>query len=113
MTFDERGTVSLNEDELECGVRPAINVTMQSMVDSFGSDVLGVVLTGMGHDGTRGAELIKAAGGRILVESEETCVVWGMPRSVAEAGFADREVPLHHIASALVRECKARRKQRD
>ena len=110
MLLSEAGDIKLTLDERECGVRPAINVTMQSMVDSFGGDVVGVVLTGMGSDGTRGSGLIKAAGGRVLVESEETCVVWGMPRSVSEAGHADRVLPLQHVANAVVRECKVRQK---
>ncbi|MEE8421237.1 MAG: chemotaxis response regulator protein-glutamate methylesterase [Dehalococcoidia bacterium] len=110
LTLSKRGTASLNKDDPECGVRPAINVTMESMVDSFGGDVVGVVLTGMGSDGTRGASLIKAAGGRVLVESEETSVVWGMPRSISEAGLADRVLPLQTVANAVVRECKVRQK---
>ena len=110
LTLNKYGRVALNENEPECGVRPAINVTMESMVDSFGGEVVGVVLTGMGSDGTRGSGLIKAAGGRVLVESEETCVVWGMPRSVSEAGHADRVLPLQHVANAVVRECKVRQK---
>jgi two-component system chemotaxis response regulator CheB len=56
----------------------------------------------MGSDGTEGAGRIKAAGGRMIVEHESSCVVYGMPRSVIEAGLADRVVPLPKIASTLV-----------
>lgn len=105
MTIGKRGVVSLNEGPTECGVRPAINITMESMVESFGADTLGVILTGMGSDGTRGAGLVKDAGGRIITEAEETCVVWGMPRSIEEAGYTDRIVPLDGIAATVIGEC--------
>jgi two-component system chemotaxis response regulator CheB len=61
-----------------------------------------VVLTGMGADGTQGAAWIKAEGGRVFTEAEETCVVYGMPRSVAEAGLSDQVVPLHRMAEAIL-----------
>ena len=109
MTVDHDGLVALNEAAPECGVRPAVNITMESMVRAFGADVVGVVLTGMGNDGTRGAGLIDAAGGATIVEAEESCVVWGMPRSVEEAGYANRVVPLDGVAGALVRACAAQR----
>jgi two-component system chemotaxis response regulator CheB len=56
----------------------------------------------MGSDGTNGARRIRAAGGQVIAEAEETCVVWGMPRSVTEAGEADRVAPLPEIAAAIV-----------
>ena len=107
MTIDKRGVIDLNEDAPECGVRPAVNVTLESAVQAFGSDTLAVVLTGMGTDGTRGAGLIHAAGGEVIAESEETAVVWGMPGSVVGAGFADHVVPLHRVAERLVRSSRA------
>jgi len=102
MTVDSSGVIDLNEGPTECGVRPAANVTIESVVDVYGRHVLGVVLTGMGSDGTRGAGLIKDAGGSVIVEDEASCVVYGMPRSVARAGFADAELPLEAIATAIV-----------
>ena len=63
-----------------------------------------VVLTGMGRDGLEGAKAVKAAGGRVLVEAESTCTVYGMPRAIAEAGLADEILPLHELAAAIVRE---------
>jgi two-component system chemotaxis response regulator CheB len=56
----------------------------------------------MGSDGTQGAAWIKAQGGRVFTQAEETCVVYGMPRSVAEAGLSDQAVPLHRIAEAIL-----------
>ncbi len=99
------GLVRLTESDPECGVRPAGNVTMESVARSFGSNTIGVVLTGMGNDGTRGAGLIKKAGGVVLAEASETCVIYGMPRSAIEAGYVDRIVPLHEIANEIVRAC--------
>jgi two-component system chemotaxis response regulator CheB len=107
LTLDGDGVVALNEDEPECGVRPSINITAESLVRAFGGDVVAVVLTGMGNDGTRGAALIKEAGGSVIAEAEESCVVYGMPRSVVEAGYADRVVSLEGIAGALARACRA------
>jgi len=59
-------------------------------------------MTGMGADGREGAAWIKAKGGRILTESEESCVVYGMPRSIVEAGLSDRSVALDRMAQAIV-----------
>jgi two-component system, chemotaxis family, protein-glutamate methylesterase/glutaminase len=82
--------------------RPAADVLFRSAADVFGDRTLGVVLTGMGSDGTQGAAWVKAQGGRVFTEAEETCVVYGMPRSVAEAGLSDRVVPLDRMAEAIL-----------
>ena len=74
--------------------RPAVDVLFQSAAEVYGSRVLGVVMTGMGADGREGSAWIKAKGGRMITEAEETCVVYGMPRSVVEAGLSDASVPL-------------------
>jgi len=82
--------------------RPAVDVLFQSAAELFGDRVLGVVMTGMGSDGRAGAAWIKARGGCILTEAEETCVVYGMPRSVVEAGLSDAAVPLEAMARTIV-----------
>ena len=82
--------------------RPAADVLFQSAAEVYGERVLGVVMTGMGSDGRDGAAWIKARGGSILTEAEETCVVYGMPRSVAEAGLSDAVVPLDRMARAIM-----------
>lgn len=82
--------------------RPAVDVLFRSAADVYGDRVLAVVLTGMGSDGTRGAAWVKAQGGRVFTEAEETCVVYGMPRSVVEAGLSDQSVPLHRMAEAIL-----------
>lgn len=84
------------------GFRPSVDAVMTSAARNFGSGALGVVLTGMGSDGTRGALAIKAAGGAVLAQDKDTCVVYGMPRSVAEAGAADRIAPLGAMAKEIL-----------
>lgn len=82
--------------------RPSVDVTFKSAADVYGDRALAVVLTGMGSDGAVGAAWIKAQGGRVLTEAEETCVVYGMPRAVVEAGLSDAVVPLPEMARAIL-----------
>ena len=103
MTLGEGDRVALNQNPTVHGVRPAIDVTMASVVHRYEAATMGVILTGMGRDGTHGSTLIHAAGGKVIAEDESTCVVWGMPRSVAEAGVADAIVPLQEVPRAIER----------
>ncbi|MBY0521934.1 MAG: chemotaxis response regulator protein-glutamate methylesterase [Gemmataceae bacterium] len=98
------GTVAVHLDlrPLDTPHRPSVDVLFRSAADVFGSRVLGVVMTGMGSDGVQGGAWVKAQGGRILTEAEETCVVYGMPRAVVEAGLSDRSVPLSAMAEAIL-----------
>lgn len=82
--------------------RPAVDVLFQSAAEVFGGRVLGVVMTGMGSDGLKGAAWIKAKGGKIITEAESSCVVYGMPRSVVEAGLSDRAAALDEMAEAIL-----------
>jgi two-component system chemotaxis response regulator CheB len=81
--------------------RPSVDVLFESAANELGENVIGVVMTGMGSDGKEGSAWIKAKGGKIICESEETCVVYGMPRSVVEAGLCDIQLPLYDIANKL------------
>ncbi len=81
--------------------RPAVDVLFRSAADTYGSRVLGVVMTGMGNDGLVGSAHIQAKGGRILTEAESSCVVYGMPRAVVEAGVSDRVATLDDMAAAI------------
>jgi two-component system chemotaxis response regulator CheB len=81
--------------------RPAVDLLFASAAATYGSRVLGVVMTGMGQDGLLGAAHVKAQGGRVFTEAEASCVVYGMPRAVDEASLSDRSVPLEHMAAAL------------
>lgn len=87
----------------ENSCRPAVDVLFRATAEVFGSGVLGVVLTGMGQDGLRGSERIAEAGGRVLVQDEESSVVWGMPGFVARAGLAEQILPLEQMASEIIR----------
>jgi len=82
--------------------RPSVDALFHSAAEVFGARVLGVVMTGMGSDGREGAAWIKARGGCILTEAEESCVVYGMPRSVVEAGLSDEQRPLEQLAQAIM-----------
>jgi two-component system, chemotaxis family, protein-glutamate methylesterase/glutaminase len=82
--------------------RPSADVLFRSAVDVYGDRVLGVVMTGMGSDGREGAAWIKAKGGIVLTEAEESCIIYGMPRSVVEAGASDAAIPLPQMAEAIM-----------
>lgn len=82
--------------------RPAADVLFKSAADRCGRRVLGVVMTGMGYDGRQGAAWIKAQGGTVLTEAEQSCVIYGMPRSVVEAGLSDGAIPLDQMARAII-----------
>jgi two-component system chemotaxis response regulator CheB len=83
--------------------RPSVDVLFQSASKVFGSRTLAIVMTGMGNDGKEGAAWIKAAGGKVLTEAEESCVIYGMPRSVDEAGLSDGHAPLHDMARTILK----------
>ena len=87
---------------LDTPYRPSVDTLFQSAADAYGSRVLGIVMTGMGSDGREGAAWIKAKGGTVITESESSCVVYGMPRSIVEAGLSDGDVPLDGMADALM-----------
>jgi len=92
----------LDVSPLDTPHRPSVDVLFQSAADVYGDRVLALVMTGMGDDGCQGAAWIKARGGCVLTEAEETCVVYGMPRSVVEAGLSDASVPLDRLTEAIV-----------
>jgi two-component system chemotaxis response regulator CheB len=101
MVLGEDGCIVLNQKTAVHGVRPAIDVTLTSLVQRFGKNIIAVILTGMGSDGTHGASLLYREGGYVIAEDESTCVVWGMPRSVVEAGAASTILPRPQIAGAI------------
>lgn len=86
------------------GVRPCANYMYESLMDSEYDEIVCVVLTGMGADGTEGIRNLKEKKKvTVIAQNEETCVVYGMPRSVAAAGLVDREVPLTQIANEIIK----------
>jgi two-component system chemotaxis response regulator CheB len=82
--------------------RPSVDVLFQSAAELYGERTLGVVMTGMGSDGRDGAAWIKAKGGSVITEAEESCVIYGMPRSVVEAGLSDHAVLLSKMADTIM-----------
>jgi len=82
--------------------KPSVDVLFASAAEVYGPNVLGVVLTGMGSDGKAGAEQIKRRGGLVFTESKESCVVYGMPKSVKEAGLSDLSAPLDDLPRAIL-----------
>lgn len=103
MVVDRSGKVALTKDPPVHSVRPAADLLLSSAADTYGRSTVGVVLTGMGHDGAAGATAIKQAGGRVLVQNEATSVVYGMAASVVRAGSADAVLPLTQIAESIIR----------
>lgn len=81
--------------------KPSVDVLFQSAAEIYGSRVLGVVMTGMGSDGKEGAAWIKSQGGLVFTEAESSCVVYGMPCAVKEAGLSDKTVALEDMARAM------------
>ncbi|WP_426246006.1 protein-glutamate methylesterase/protein-glutamine glutaminase [Nocardioides sp. LHG3406-4] len=99
-----RGFVAkLHQGPQENYCRPAVDVLFRSAVAAVGPAVLAVVLTGMGSDGERGADLIRQRGGSVIAQDQATSVVWGMPGAVANAGLAELVLPLTGVAPELVR----------
>jgi two-component system chemotaxis response regulator CheB len=82
--------------------RPSVDVLFKSAAEVYGKRVLGVVMTGMGSDGKQGAAWIKSQGGLIFTEAESSCVVYGMPSVVMEAGLSDRSVALDDMSRAIL-----------
>ena len=93
--------VRLSLQPLDKPHRPSVDVLFESAARVYEHRVLGVVMTGMGDDGKLGAACIKQAGGSILTEAEESCIIYGMPRSVVEAGLSDGAVPLTSMAEEI------------
>lgn len=106
LTFQRRedGTIVAHLDTrpFDSQHRPSVDVLFQSAADVFRNRTLGVVMTGMGADGTQGAAWIKSQGGLVFTEAEDSCVVYGMPRAVVDAGLSDRSEPLERMAAAIL-----------
>jgi two-component system, chemotaxis family, protein-glutamate methylesterase/glutaminase len=97
--------VILNELERVNGHRPSVDVLFQSVAEEFGSLAIAVLMTGMGDDGAQGLGAVKKAGGVTIAQSEESCVVFGMPKAAIERGYATRIVALDGLSSALQALC--------
>jgi two-component system chemotaxis response regulator CheB len=101
--------VVLTDDEKVNGHRPSVDVLFHSVAQEFGSQALGVIMTGMGEDGAEGLGEMKRMGAMTIAQSEESCVVFGMPKAAIERGHAIRVVPLDALANTLQAQCGAER----
>lgn len=90
--------------------RPSVDVMYDAAVETFGGDLLAVILTGMGADGRDGAGRVLRAGGTVIAQDEATSVVWGMPGAVATAGFAHEILPLDRISGSIIQHVRRGRK---
>jgi len=102
MTIGSDGKAHLDQTPAIHGVRPALDRTLSSIADVWRGPVLAVVLTGMGVDGTDGVRLVYAKGAEVYAQDEATCVIYGMPRSVIDAGLASAVLPLDQIGPAVM-----------
>ncbi|MDD2942163.1 MAG: chemotaxis response regulator protein-glutamate methylesterase [bacterium] len=94
--------IRLAETPPEHSCRPAVDYLFRSIAENYGSRSLAVVLTGMGHDGTSGAAVLKACGALVFAQDEQSSVVWGMPGSVVKAGLADKVVSLQAMRDEIL-----------
>jgi len=98
-----QGVVELSPEPAASLHRPSVDVLFQSIVEQAPRQVLAMILTGMGSDGARGMEQLKAKGAYTLGESEESCVVYGMPKAAFERGCVDLQLPIHEMPAVLRR----------
>lgn len=103
------GEVAVLSDEARVnGHRPSVDVLFRSLAEEFGARGIAVLMTGMGEDGAAGLGFVKKAGGMTIAQSEDSCVVFGMPKSAIERGFAARVVHLDALANTLQAQCGSR-----
>lgn len=108
MLFEHNGIslqIKLDDGPMENFCKPAVDPMLRSLIGIFGSKVLCLILTGMGHDGLEGAKLLTEKGGRVIAQDEETSIVWGMPGAVVQAGIAAEVLPLDQIGGWIKRAC--------
>ena len=95
--------IRITDDPPENSCKPSVDYLLRSVSREFGSKVTGVILTGMGNDGKIGMSVMKAAGALIVAQNAETCIVYGMPKAVIEAGLADHILPLEKISQEILK----------
>lgn len=95
--------VRITDDPPENSYRPSADYLFRSVADLYGACATGVIMTGMGSDGTSGLKLMKRKGATVIAQDEKTCVVYGMPKESADAGIVDVVAPLNRIAEEIVK----------
>ncbi len=102
LQIDAKGRLRMTNDLQTWGHRPSVSVMFRSVSSAYGNAAVGVLLTGMGHDGGDGMQVLAEGGALTICQNEATCVIYGMPRDAVERGAARVVLPLDDIASALV-----------
>lgn len=100
--MDNREIIRLNTEPPVNSIRPSVDVTMQSVVEAYGASTIGVLLTGMGSDGAKGMCSIKNSGGKTIAQNQDSCVIFGMPKSAIEGGCVNKIVPLSSIPEEIM-----------
>jgi len=106
VTSERRIRLRVTSDPPDNGVRPSVDYLIRSACEVLDGNVLAVIMTGMGRDGVKSCQQLKAAGGYVFAQNQDDCVVYGMPKAVIQEGLADRILPLGKIAPAIVRHIK-------
>jgi len=101
--YDSKTRIRLIKSEPKQGAKPNIDGLFRSAAEIYMENTVGIILTGMADDGTTGCREIKGVNGTVIAESDESSIVYSMPKSVIEAGLADKIVRIDKIAAALVR----------
>ncbi|MEZ6092877.1 MAG: CheB methylesterase domain-containing protein [Pirellulaceae bacterium] len=94
-------TIAITDEAPENSCKPSVDRLFRSAANVYGNEALAVVLTGMGTDGALGCGALKSRGAKVIAQDRESCIVWGMPRAVFEAGHADRVAPLSEIPALI------------
>jgi len=102
LTFRVGGVAHLDEEPPRHGVRPCVDITLESMLPHYGRSIVGVILTGMGKDGALAMKQLYDKGGWTIAEAESSCVVYGMPRAAVELGGVRRQAALQEIPREIV-----------
>ena len=103
LTMCPGGILRYSTEPASCSYRPSVNVFFESVLRNWRGGVLGVLLTGMGHDGAAGLKLMRNAGCHTIAQDRNTCAVYGMPKAAVELGAVVEELPLEKIAEAITR----------
>jgi two-component system chemotaxis response regulator CheB len=105
MIVSANGTVKLDNGPTQHGVRPAVDPMMKTAAKVYQNQVIGVILTGMGRDGSCGMQAIKENGGKTIAQNQKTCTVYGMPKTAIEEGNVDKILPLTKIPKQIIKWC--------
>lgn len=102
MRVEKKGLIRLYDEPLYTGHRPSGDMLLDSAAKVYGKGTIGIILTGMGKDGSLGTESIKKINGQIIAQAEEGCTVFGMPKTVIEMGLADKVLTLEKISEEVM-----------